>query len=36
MYCPLGKPKSNLNGWDNISDFSALMPIICIFCPRFS
>ena len=24
MYGPLGKPQSNLNGWDNISDFQCI------------
>ena len=24
MYGSLGKPKSNLNGWDNISDFHCI------------
>ena len=24
MYGPLGKPQSNLNGWDNINDFQCI------------
>ena len=24
MYDPLGKPQSNLNGWDKISDFHCI------------